>query len=672
MPVDISNGLQEGSRDPHALIRINPQTRDAYLPAGAKDWSQFSLDAPDAEHGLTRPIKVSRGLLNNGDEIWVALDEKSQPIWTTSLGEVTGQDAKQQAIWQQTAPKPIAPGASPTQNRKGPDGLDHIYQYNPATGLYDQDLGGIQGVGPPGGKPYIDDGPEAGQSGRRWGWNQQTHAYDRDLGSSPAAQRITSGEANKSGAVTYETRNGVKVKVTKTTENGQTAETVDPVTDKDRTAIGTREVVENGKKVTYTKYRYPDGSEEELPTATTAGEPGEEPPVQVTGSDGKSYIKHVVKPVGTTPGSIYYTDQSGARTQFPDDKSKAPIPAGAPQYTPDWNDPTNDLGLAKYTQAVRSSPGLTQQQQDALITAAHNTATVAAQNANNVVSAQQTEASRATTERGQNATMANQRLSTSSANFGTAVKQAAEDTKYSVGPDAASVLPYYLALGQASAGAYGGLNTPPAVQLGPAATAMQSMPGPWGTPGAPTPTNFPTQVQNATNTSNAAINNLLGQPAAAPAPSAASASAATPAPAPASAPSATPAPVSMAQNAAPSSSMSVFPSMTTPLPGQVGYRKIRHKGTGAESIVSPENLATMPNRDEFDDIGPADQPSGGLASVLGNAPWQTQQPGPVAPTGAGAVAMQQAAGGYNPSPVNQALLSMGIDPQAVNLFGGVA
>ena len=42
---------------------------------------------------------------------------------------------------------------------------------------------------PPGGKPFIDDGPDAGTAGRRWGWNPATKAYDRDLGPSPAAQK---------------------------------------------------------------------------------------------------------------------------------------------------------------------------------------------------------------------------------------------------------------------------------------------------------------------------------------------------------------------------------------------------------------------------------------------------------------------------------------------------
>lgn len=47
-----------------------------------------------------------------------------------------------------------------------------------------------QSKAPPGGKPFIDDDEQAREHGRRWGWNPETKAYDRNLGPSPTAQEI--------------------------------------------------------------------------------------------------------------------------------------------------------------------------------------------------------------------------------------------------------------------------------------------------------------------------------------------------------------------------------------------------------------------------------------------------------------------------------------------------
>jgi hypothetical protein len=77
--------------------------------------------------------------------------------------------------------------------KRGDDGAYELWESASA----DPNKPGGQEAAPPGGKPYIDDGPESGQSGRRWGWNPATRAYDRDLGSSPSAQKPTSASARK-------------------------------------------------------------------------------------------------------------------------------------------------------------------------------------------------------------------------------------------------------------------------------------------------------------------------------------------------------------------------------------------------------------------------------------------------------------------------------------------
>lgn len=55
--------------------------------------------------------------------------------------------------------------------------------------LYQANGTGSQAAAP-GGKAFTDDGPEARENGRRWGWNAETKLYDRDLGPSPTAQEI--------------------------------------------------------------------------------------------------------------------------------------------------------------------------------------------------------------------------------------------------------------------------------------------------------------------------------------------------------------------------------------------------------------------------------------------------------------------------------------------------
>lgn len=226
----------------------------------------------------------------------------------------------------------------------------------------------------------------------------------------------------------------------------------------------------DGTKVT----KYDDGTEtrEQLSPAQRRAEDDArratrtEKPVQ--GKDGKQYTEVTEKDPTTGQTRTYYTDSTGKEVPLPGDPQ---IPTNAPKFTPDWQKP--GLGIIEYASAVRARPDLTDEQKAKLISEAHSSATATVSHGNAVLSAQQTEASRQTTQRGQDTVQANQRLSTSGTNFGTAVKAAQDDTKYSLGPQAASVLPYYLAMAQAAGMGAGGYYTPPPVNPGAAVTQMQ-------------------------------------------------------------------------------------------------------------------------------------------------------------------------------------------------------
>ncbi len=291
--------------------------------------------------------------------------------------------------------------------------------------------------------------------------------------------------------------------------------------------------------------------------------------------------------------------------------------ANAPPFNPDWNKPA--LGLIEYASAVRARPDLTDEQKAKLITEAHVLAQATTSQANSVLNSQQTEAGRATSERGQDVSMANSRLGAASSNFSTAVNAAQADTKYSLGPEAASVLPYYLAIAQANGRAYGGFNTPPAVNPGAAVTQMhgQTIPG---------------------------LGNMLPATVGAP-PSTDAVPTAPPMPGPEQA--------QAADNAAQIMANPIFaPQPVAPPPAPA---------VDPASIGAPEPPQAM------------QQQAGGLAAMMGNVgPWaggqQQQQPG--APTGLGALLMQRA-GGYQPGSLNQSLLDAGLDPEIVAMFGGV-
>jgi hypothetical protein len=353
MSIDFTNRWApdgQNARDPNAVVSVTPAKSEWWIKTdkdGVWQGAPTNDSTVSGQPGY-RSVGTATVLLADGREFRAVLNGQGEPL--SEVGDqLAPSDAgtKQRATFTQQTNATTPNSGSPTQKRTGPDGLDHIYQWNPQTRQYDTDLGGVQGVGPPGGKPYLDDGVEAGQSGRRWGWNQQTHAYDRDLGPSPAAQLPqTAGDRKpvegrpgysivstknaqtnqtethyekddnpgvavqlpgdtKNESITYrKNAQGQLEKVTTTTANGAKSESVAPVLPSERTQVGTKTSTANGRTVKTTTWQLPDGSQ------------------------------------------IDTTDEAST-------SEGAPIPAGAPTYTPVYG--TDDLGLSDYDKALRQA-----------------------------------------------------------------------------------------------------------------------------------------------------------------------------------------------------------------------------------------------------------------------------------------------------------------------------
>lgn len=167
MALDFSN---KDPKDPNGILSLDTAgAQDAWVKD--KDWSQIYYSQGEASRaGANNKIRIATAVTNDGRKYNVALDANNQPM--SEIGDTTGLDDKQHAVWQQTAPKPIAPGASPTQRRQAPDGQLHIYGYNPQTGYYDDDQGAVaSGTKPPipvGGKSETQGTPDPSKPG---GWD---------------------------------------------------------------------------------------------------------------------------------------------------------------------------------------------------------------------------------------------------------------------------------------------------------------------------------------------------------------------------------------------------------------------------------------------------------------------------------------------------------------------
>jgi hypothetical protein len=130
------------------------------------DW-----DALFTQHGGIRPQADPSNVSPKPTDAGYLPRDKQQPVYRYFLADGSTVDA-----------------------RTSPDGTGwEIVEYKPAKEFVQAQTQAQRQEQPrqaPGGNPWKDDGPEAGATGRRWGWNQDTGLYDRDLGPSPAAQGI--------------------------------------------------------------------------------------------------------------------------------------------------------------------------------------------------------------------------------------------------------------------------------------------------------------------------------------------------------------------------------------------------------------------------------------------------------------------------------------------------
>ena len=584
MAIDFSN---RDPKDKNGVFSVAPASKTGWIETDANGaWTgKFSSTKPANGSGW-REVGYANVTLNDGRTFRAVLDESGQPI--SEIGDSTGTDtdrasafAREQAAAGRGDQEGDTRGPQTGPNREVYRGGKWVTEKNP---LYQQ---------PSSSGDWRTEGTPDGQGG----FDNSRPIMVRTVNGKREERALTSAELKDWNEAGQRTRNpggktDAEIEAERRANEPKPRQTrvnpADPtkVQEFDPTANGgTGGWVDAGPNAAGVQAQQPKRTEK---------------PVQ--GKDGKQYTEVTEEDPRTGKKRTYYTDSTGKEVPLPGETQIQ----NAPPFNPDWNKP--GLGIIEYASAVRARPDLTDEQKAKLIQEAHTLATATVSQGNAVLSAQQTEATRATTERGQDAGMANQRLSSSSSNFATAARQAADDTKYSLGSEAASVLPYYLAMAQATGQAYGGFNTPPPVRTGAAIGQMQGQ----TIPGLAGMSTF--QPTGAT------------PPGAAAAPDQAAAAA----------------------NAATQMANPIFrPQPVAPPP------------SGAPGGPAGGNVQMAPA-------------GGGLAAMLGNVgPWggqPQQQPGQ--PTGLGALMMQRA-GGYQPYGLNQSLLEAGIDPEVVAMMGGV-
>ena len=210
----------------------------------------------------------------------------------------------------------------------------------------------------------------------------------------------------------------------------------------------------------YIVTRQPDGTLKSEPNPNYKGpEPKPGTILTIKGQGGKTYLVPV--DAQGNPGPARDSGVPGEK----------PIPGDAPVFTPDQNEA--DLGLTAYARAVRQRTDLSKEQQDQLIREAHGTAQTVISRQTSTINTQEGTRSAEITQRGQDAQLAANRLSTASSVYSNALQQAGADTKYSMGADAMAVAPYYMMLGQAASRMFGPTETPARVQNGPAIQQVQ-------------------------------------------------------------------------------------------------------------------------------------------------------------------------------------------------------
>jgi hypothetical protein len=298
---------------------------------------------------------------------------------------------------------------------------------------------------PASGKPFVDDGPEAGATGRRWGYNPQTGLYDRDLGPSPSAQKppeqakpptervdpanpahrqqwdpaanggqggwVDAGavaqDASKPPTERVDPANPTRRQQWNPQANGGQGAWQDagaaatdpskPPTERVNPADPTKRQVWNPKAN--------DGQGAWEDSGAVAQAPAKDTPATVVGSDGKTYVKHTVEGVNGQPGRVFYTDQAGQPATFPDDPSKAgytPLPPGVPRFETNFTKPDLGLGDRKaQLDALVTQGVITPAQANATMTADAGNAKAGAENLGAIVTIQEQNRSTGITQRGQ-------------------------------------------------------------------------------------------------------------------------------------------------------------------------------------------------------------------------------------------------------------------------------
>lgn len=502
MAIDVSN---RNPQDPNGIYSFDTTAAmDAWVKDG--DWSQVYYDQAAARKaGATNKVRIATAITNDGKKYDVVIGADGAPI--SQIGDVRGQDDDVANRWKQNAPKPLPPGGSPTQNRNG-----RVYGYNPQTGQYDVDQGAVPQVkptnvyigtnpttgkptqiseypdpsapggvrreyddtqvpasastAPPGGKAYID---EEGPTGRRLGWNPETKAYDRDLGSSPSAQAAARGQSAREPV-----KDHPGVYVVKTTKDGQT------------------------------ETHYENEAGERIPTP--AGLPTREER-QYQHDDGKTYTQ-VTTDDGKGNKRQFFVDASGKEVTLPA-KGTLNLPAGAPEV--DLSSPE-----AAYSSVLRYHTWLDSQFRQGKLTAqqvkdayepAHRQAEMVINKAKDERAQKQQEITNLLTQRSQDISQTGNRLSNSTSQFQTAQKEA-ERVGQLADPGigaATNTLFGTMALQRLFANQNGGLaDAPPVVVPGPVAN-LPPYQSPLATAPGQTPAVSPVPaVQAATTAASAA------------------------------------------------------------------------------------------------------------------------------------------------------------------------
>lgn len=201
--------------------------------------------------------------------------------------------------------------------RRSPDGSGATYQVienTPARAQAAQSQASA-----PGGKPFIDDGPDARENGRRWGWNDQTRLYDRDLGPSPTAQEIIRNRSLPADQDPRAETDAERAQRAKETIARQDREA-------ERNKPGAPTLKPDGKGGTIAVQTMPDGS---IKTTPLPGVPSDKPTPERVTVNGTVYERD--------PQTGQYRPAQGLPT------TGAAEPAGAPPLRVRLGEVTSDL-----------------------------------------------------------------------------------------------------------------------------------------------------------------------------------------------------------------------------------------------------------------------------------------------------------------------------------------